>query len=292
MTRWICCAWLLLVAQAPPASVTPCLTQEGSGTAIDWTGGWVTATGRAPIGEGNGAQVYARRAAQVDGYRNLAEALGGVAVTVNQDLRDLADGNKTIKTRLDEYVQGARTIAQRVDAGPPTEIVVTLMAPLRGEHGLNGVLVDQATYHQPEPARLAGDWTGLVLDARRPPDHEGDWPLLRPALFPVITDAEGHALYGPERVGDEVRVKDGVALYIDVTVPAEEADLPAAEIPLGALSERVGERPLYLRATPVAGGDCTVYLSDSQRARFDELDPETVLAHGKVLILRRTVVKE
>lgn len=291
MTRWLCAWGLCLLAAAEPG-IAPCTTDEGAGTSIDWTAGWVTATGRALLGTETGAEAKARRAAQLDGYRNLAEALGGVAVTVNLTVREAAQAEPRIQTRLEGYVQGARVIAQRVEPGPPAELVLTLMAPLRGERGLYRVVSEQFETASAEPAGEPGTWTGLVLDARRPAGYDGDWPLLRPALFPTVTDRDGNLLYGPGLVADEVRLERGSVVYVDVAAYDARDEVPAQEIPLGPWAERVGERPLYLAATPVAGGDCTVYVSDADRARFAQLDPETVLRHGKVLVLRRTVARE
>ncbi len=291
MTRWVWLAGLWLAAAAPPG-VAPCVTAEGAGTSIDWTAGWITVTGRALLGDGTSAEAFARRAAQLDGYRNLSEALGGVAVTVNETLSETAASDTAVKTRLEGYVQGARVMAQRVEAGPPTELVLTMMAPLRGQRGLYQVVADRFDYQTAAPAPPpATDWTGLVLDARRPAGHDGEWPLLRPALFPTVTDRGGRLLYGPSHVPDDIRVQGGIVLYVDVAAEADQEALSAEQVPLGALAERVGERPLYLPATPVAGGDCTVYLSDDDRAKFAQLDSQTVLGRGRVLVLRRTVVK-
>jgi len=292
MSRLLWCTGLWLLAAMEP-SIAPCTTLEGAGTTIDWTGGWVTVTGRGLLGNEAGSEARARRVAQLDGYRNLTEALGGVAVTVNQTLREAAADSQAVKTRLDGFVQGARVIAQRVDPGPPAELVLTMMAPLRGDQGLYQVAAGSFEHQAAEqPAERDGQWTGLILDARRPEGYDGQWPLLRPALFPTITDHEGKLLYGPSNVPDDVRAAEGNALYVDIVLPRGAKAVSVEQIPLGALATRVGERPLCLQATPVAGGDCTVYLSNEDRARFAQLDPETVLSRGKVLVLRRTVVGE
>jgi len=87
---------------------------QGSETGgINWTKGTVFASGYGVAGEqvpNRKKRLLARRAAQVDAYRNLAEILSGVRVSSETTIKDLEAHSDIIKTKLDAVVKGALII--------------------------------------------------------------------------------------------------------------------------------------------------------------------------------------
>lgn len=87
---------------------------QGSETGgINWTKGTVFASGYGVAGENipnRKKRLMARRAAQVDAYRNLAEILSGVRVSSETTIKDLEAHSDVIKTKLDAVIKGALII--------------------------------------------------------------------------------------------------------------------------------------------------------------------------------------
>jgi len=100
-------------ARAAGADVTQ---QLGDKASVDWTTGTIKVTGSgAPPEKGSPAQkrLMAKRAAQVDGYRQLAEAIEGVHVDSETSVKDFVTESDVIKTRVQALVKGAVVVATR-----------------------------------------------------------------------------------------------------------------------------------------------------------------------------------
>lgn len=299
MMRWLWVGVLVAlgaVGADRPSPLAPCQLTRGEKIEYDWTAGIIRVRGRAPWDGGDDrGRAMARRAAVVDGYRSIGEAIQGVCVTTDFLIRDVAAGDKTVKTKLEAFVQGARVVDEWVEEGTPKEIVVLLEAPLLGAAGLSGAVLQQG---EPAPVQPPVDppdpitpvtiaVTGIVIDARPPVDRTDDFPLLTPALFPTVTDEMGAVLYGPELVAPEVLERLGGAHYYDVSLPAG-AD-PGGTVDLGEAVARIGDQPLWLRAMTVGGATSMLYLPDDAAARLRELRDTPIVREGRVIILRRNV---
>jgi hypothetical protein len=106
-------------------------------------------------------------------------------------------------------------------------------------------------------------YTGLVVDARE--------LGMTPALAPRLLDDKGQPLHGVETLSEDARRTTGVAGFF--------GSLEAAKA-----SERVGEKPLVLKAAQLQGSD--LVLDAEALKALAGLDPE-LLASGRVAILVR-----
>ena len=120
---------LLLVMMAASAFA------EGNGTGVvDFETGTVTAKGFgvAPPNAINAGQarILARRAAVVDGYRQLVEAIKGVNVTGDTTVEMSYVTSDVVKTHIDAMVQGAQVVSEQRD--PDGVYEVTMKVSLYG----------------------------------------------------------------------------------------------------------------------------------------------------------------
>ena len=112
------CKYLLLLV------MTVLLTLPGSvvkAEAVNWNDAKITVqgTGIAPPNAVNPAQarMLARRAAVVDGYRQLAEAVQGVNVDAETTVENMMVTSDVIKTKVNAMIKGARVVAEGVVPG-------------------------------------------------------------------------------------------------------------------------------------------------------------------------------
>ena len=112
------CKYLLLLV------MTVLLTLPGSvvkAEAVNWNDAKITVqgTGIAPPNAVNPAQarMLARRAAVVDGYRQLAEVVQGVNVDAETTVENMMVTSDVIKTKVNAMIKGARVVAEGVVPG-------------------------------------------------------------------------------------------------------------------------------------------------------------------------------
>ncbi len=118
---------------------------------VDWSEAKVTVQGMgvAPPNARNPAQarMMARRAAVVDGYRQLAEAVQGVNVDAETTVENMMVTSDVIKTRVNAMIKGARVVAESVT--PDGGYQVTM------EVGMFGVSNSIAQAVMPKPEKKA-----------------------------------------------------------------------------------------------------------------------------------------
>lgn len=131
-------------------------TAFAAGNATNWEDATITVTGIgvAPSNTVNAAQAkgLAKRAAVVDGYRQLAEAVKGVSVDSESTVENMMVLSDTTKTRVQATIQGARIVETRYT--PDGGCEVTMQVSIWGVSGslASAVLEENKTVEQfPEP---------------------------------------------------------------------------------------------------------------------------------------------
>jgi hypothetical protein len=235
------------------------LAARADAGAVDWQRKVVkcTGSGAANLRDANGnpavARVGAEKAAKLDALRNCIEALKGVQLQSGQTVGGAMASDAALSGKVEGLVRGFKVAGKPryfSDGGVELDVEV----PLEG--ALSDALL-------PRPEGKAGGPTSLVVDARG--------QKLVPALAPRILDEAGKELYGPASLGEGARRAGGAAAYAK--------DLEAAR---ATMKDRIGERPIVVKAVRAQGAD--VVLSGADAA---SLSGKTLpfLAEGKVVIL-------
>ena len=125
------CKYLLLLV------MTVLLTLPGSvvkAEAVNWNDAKITVqgTGIAPPNAVNPAQarMLARRAAVVDGYRQLAEVVQGVNVDAETTVENMMVTSDVIKTKVNAMIKGARVVAEGVVPGGGYQVTMERLSQI------------------------------------------------------------------------------------------------------------------------------------------------------------------
>lgn len=235
-----------------------------------------TGIGLPPSMAGNAAQagVMARRAAIVDGYRNLLEKVGGVRVEAATTVRNYVLENDMVKTNISGLVQGARIVNEQ--ALPDGSYQVTLQVALFGEHSVAAAIADQmkpatllpvpspsAAYQPTAAGESAPMVSGVIIDAR-------GLGLAR-VMSPRIYDETGRIIYGNMYLDADFVVSHGMVDY------AVNGDVT------GEAVSRAGTSPLVVKAIGLRDFNANVVIS---RADADAI----LAANAKNNFFARTAV--
>jgi len=250
---------------------TAVVEQIGAKGKVNWSGGYVEATGiGAPPERFYGkpqARPMALRAAQVDAYRNLLEVVQGVRVDSETEVKDFTVASDVIKAKVEGLVKGAQLIKR--DYLSDGTVEVTLRMPLYGESAIANVIMPLPKPAKAEPAPAAPAapappagpqvtapppapaapevFTGLVVDARG--------IQLRPTMKPKILDEGGQEVYGYMMVDQTYANQQGISSY--------SKDLTAAQG-----NPRVTNNPLTVKALRSEGptkGDVVISAADASK---------------------------
>ncbi len=256
-TRFLVGVAVGCLALAPTAGAMP-------GAGIDWEKRVVVAHGQgAPdLNAPNpaAARIGAERAAELDAFRNLLEALGGVKVEGGRTAANLMAKDDALKASVEGVLREFTVVERHYFSDGGVELVVSM--PLDGR--VAALLVPAAGGARAEAPRGKEDvGSGLVVVARG--------LAVTPALAPRLLDPSGRELYGPGFVQVQSLRSNGIAGYLH--------DLAAAE-----KSARVGGKPLTVHAIEAHGSDLVLSAADAKRLA----DPAAnlgFLAEGKVIIV-------
>ena len=136
---------------------TSVVEQIGAKGKVNWSGGYIEATGiGAPPERFYGkpqARPMALRAAQVDAYRNLLEVVQGVRVDSETEVKDFTVASDVIRAKVEGLVKGAQLIKR--DYLSDGTVEVTLRMPLYGESAIANVIMPLPKPAKAEPAPAA-----------------------------------------------------------------------------------------------------------------------------------------
>lgn len=220
--------------------------------AVDWQQKVVKCTGNGAgnLRDADGnvavARIGAERAAKLDALRNCMETIKGIQLESGKSVGSALSSDQALTGKVEGVVRGFRVVGKPryfSDGGVQMDVEV----PLDGK--LSDVLLPKgegSTVPAAAPAP-AGDapGTSLVVDARG--------QKVTPALAPRVLDESGNEVYGPAVLSEAGRKAGGAAAYAK--------DMDGAK---KTAADRLGDRPLVVRAVKVAGSDVVISSADAK----------------------------
>lgn len=220
--------------------------------AVDWGSKTVkcTGSGAGNLKDADGnvavARIGAEKAAKMDALRNCMEALKGVQLETGKSVGSALQSDQALNARVEGMVRGFRVVGKPryySDGGVEMDVEV----PMEGK--LSDALLPKADPAKPAavPAVAPGTpapGTSLVVDARG--------QKVVPALAPRVLDEAGNEVYGPGQLSEAGRKAGGGAAYA--------TDLDSAK---KNLADRLGDKPLVVKAVKVAGSDVVISAADA-----------------------------
>lgn len=237
----------------------------GTSGNVDWSSQIIQATG---IGAGNPNQplhaqrATAIRAAKVDAWRNLLEAIKGVYLSSETTVRNAMVENDVIQTKVEGILKGFSQVGEpRYLSDGSVEVTVQIpltgaltdailptnfgggqwltggqpLCPICGQPWPAGKPVPAGvTLQQPTgyTSDAGGVFTGLIIDTRG--------LSVRPAMAPKILDENGNEIYGSKYVDRKWAVEIGMVGY--------DKDVNRARA-----NDRVTANPLIVKALKTSG---------------------------------------
>lgn len=204
------------------------------------------------------AESLARRAAVVDGYRNLAERICGVQVDAYTSLENSVIKNDTSETRVSGLIKDAQIVQERRLDNGGYQVLVAI--PLYGDGSVAAIALDPAAPKVPLPAprqlpAVRGNYSGLVVDAAG--------LGLERCMSPVIYDEGGRAIYGVANLDTSFVTRYGMADYEESVGIQTRAGVMPLVVKAVALRD-------FSRNLVVSVADADKILAENQSNRFLE----------------------
>ena len=228
----------------------------GANAQIDWTNGFLKVVGNGVPPENivDPAQrkLMAKRAAQADAYRNLAEAVNGIRVTSTTYVKNFIVANDEIRTKVEVFIKGAQVTKVEYKVDEIAEVTIQVL--LNGDGSLSGLLMPNfeaevveapqkvtkprtpapqvSKEEVPVPVPLIKT-TPITSGTKQekppklnPPTTVIEVPLeytgiviiakglgIQPSLAPKIYDENGNEIYSVAKTSLEARTKKGYVIY-------------------------------------------------------------------------------
>ena len=213
---------------------------------IDWTTGFVTATGHAaPEINAEGRSVAMPGAARACATRNLIAILKQMKISVDLTVGEYASTHDTILAGIEKVAQDARVRRQLYTSALDVKVWVAatfyggflqLVLPdhIRQIPKINELKQGSAEPAENTPSAAVGakPYTGLIVDARK--------LNVEPVLYPTIVSEQGREIYSSVFISREFAVQNGVCAYV-------------SDMDLALASDRVGSNPLVVKALRKTG---------------------------------------
>lgn len=107
-------------------------------------------------------RLLARRASQLDAYRNLAERVYGTVIYGSSTVNDFVLHNDRFRTYVDSYIRGAKMVAVNEHSDGVVETVMELKLEPRFRACVAAVADDQVRERCPIPMPMTNDSVGDV----------------------------------------------------------------------------------------------------------------------------------
>jgi len=257
-------------ALAQWAATPGAVTEQNEFGLVDYSQRVITATGIGAIPANapnvGAARANAIRAAKLDAWRNLVEAVKAVRVTSETTVSNNMVESDVIRTQVTAMVQGAQQVGE-VKYLSDASVEVTMAVPMSGVMDVvlpTPVPPPSPVGEAPTPAPVEGvpaeaaptvapavagqPITGLIIDTRE--------LGVKPSMSPRILADDGTVLYGPGKYPRDFAVTQGVVGY--------HKDIEAAKG-----DARVAGNPLTIKGTATSGTlatDVVISMGDAQRA--------------------------
>ena len=195
------------------------------------------------------SRMMAKRAAVVDAYRQLAEAVKGVRVDAETTVENMMVSSDVVRTKVSAVIQGAKIVSERMTPDGGYEVVMQI--PMFGVSGsISSSVITPPTSQPvefPQPVYTddtpkypsQGGYTGLIIDCRG--------LGLNPVMSPVIENANGVKLYGHQNLDYDRIVREGMVNYVRSTDSTGIA--------------RAGSNPLIIKAEALRSHNATPVVS-------------------------------
>lgn len=227
--------------------------QQETKSNVNWekgAGADITATGVGlPREAGPRGTALARRAAIVDAYRYLAEAINGVQVDADTIMQDLVIKSDTVRTQVSALVKGAKIVEEHANADGSYS--VTMSIPMFGTGSVASIAIPEiqknivpaplpkvnlketALPKQEVKEVRTGAFTGVIVDA--------SGLGLQSTFSPVIVDENGRGIYGMSNINADFAISKGMVEY-------------ATNCNQAVANSRAGAHPLVVKAVAAQGG--------------------------------------
>lgn len=243
---------------------------------VNWEKGVIQATGfgvpPAQITSPQQASFMAKRAAVVDAYRNLAEAINGVQVDAETTVQNFQVTNDTVHSKVSALVRGASIIKEQQFPDGTYQIVMQIN--LYGSNSLAQALQDTnalpaQAFPQPVSSQEVGTtgYTGLIVDARG--------LGLERCMSPLIYSESGTIVYGNKYLDPAVVVNRGMVDYAASSQGVVEA---------GTDLSRGGSMPLVVKAIAVKNFSRNVVISDVDADRILTINAQNQMLRNLAVV--------
>jgi hypothetical protein len=256
------------------------LFADSGNSSVNWEQGVIRASGTGvPPNQALSPQqaaMMARRAAVVDAYRNLAEAIKGVRVNGETTVQNYAVANDEIHTNVAALVRGARITSER--QFPDGSYRVTMEINLFGTGSLAQALrpsesVAPAALPQPSASyqnTAMPEYTGVIVDARG--------LGLQRCMSPLIYSQSGTIVYGNKYLDSNLVASQGMVDYAQTP-----ADIFSAE----EGQSRAGSLPIVVKAIAVRDHHCNVIISDEDADRILAANAQNDFLHTLAVVFEQ-----